>query len=97
VPEATDFDKMTTDQKLESLNNSLAELRHLLSGLVASNGLEDWVNQKDTESLTGLGKSSLYNLRQRGDITSSTFTGKEVFYRKSSLVRYLDKREKMKA
>jgi hypothetical protein len=88
---------MITEEKLEVLHSSIEEVRGLLVDIAASKGLDDWIPQRDAEKLTGLSKSSLYNLRQRGDITYSTFTDKKIFYRRSDLIRYLDKREKMRA
>jgi len=96
VNNSHDFDKMTTNQKLESLNNSLAELRHLLSGLVASNGLEDWVDLNTAMQMTGLKKSTLYKMRKENKISHSSISGKHVFLRKSDLVSLLNEHEKMR-
>jgi len=92
-----DFEEMSTDEKLIVLRRTVQEMHNLLTDLASSNALDDWIDQKQAEALTGLSTSTLYNLRQRGDITSSSFTGKEVFYRRSDLIRYLDYREKMRA
>lgn len=88
---------MITDEKLEVLSSSIEEMRTILRGIANANSLEDWIPQREAQKLTGLSKSTLYTLRQRGDITFSTFTGKKIFYRRSDLIRYLDKREKMRA
>lgn len=91
------FENMTTDEKLLHLSASITEMKGLLLDIAASKGLEDWISQREAENLTGLSTSTLYNLRQKGAISSSSFTGKEVFYRRSDLIRFLDKREKMRA
>ena len=88
---------MTTDEKLQTLNTSISEMRSLLLDIAVSKGLEDWVSQKQAERITGLGKTSLYTLRKEGRITFSKFSDKKLFYRRSDLIRYLDMQEKLKA
>lgn len=85
---------MTTNQKLESLNSSISELRDLLSGLVASNGLDDWVDLKTAMQISGLKKSTLYKLRKQHKISHSSIAGKHVFLRRSDLVTLLNEHEK---
>lgn len=92
-----DFEEMSTDQKLIVLSRTVQEMYGLLTDLASSNALDDWIDQKQTEQLTGLSKSTLHQLRSRGEITFSRFGSRKVFYRKSDLIRYLDHREKMKA
>lgn len=85
------------DEKLLYLSTSISEMKTLLQDIATSKGLDDWISQKAAQVLTGLSKSTLYNLRQRGVITYSSFTGKEIFYRRSDLIQYLDRRERMRA
>jgi DNA-binding transcriptional regulator PaaX len=53
----------------------------------------DWINEKETISMTGLSRATLLKLRQEGKITSSTISGKQVFYKMADFKALLDKHE----
>ena len=84
------------EETLEALCVQMHEINRSIALLTNTIGLDDWVPQKEAEKLTGLSKSTLYSLRKQNELTYSTFTGKKIFYRRSNLIRFLDKREKMK-
>lgn len=77
---------------LEVLTARLEKIERLLDH--AALGLDDWVDEATVKELTGLGKSTLYMLRKNGDLTSSRFSKRKVYYRRSDLGRLLDKNEK---
>lgn len=59
-----------------------------------STGIGDWISEESTRKLTGLGKTTLYNLRRSGEILSSSLTPKTIMYSKKSLLRLIEKRAK---
>lgn len=73
------------EQKIDDLNSRAFN---------RSESLDDWIDETTVRHLTGLGKSTLYKLRQAGKLTSSRFGERKVFYRKSDLKKLLDKNEK---
>lgn len=60
-------------------------------------GLDDWIDQRTAERLTGLKSSALRALRQQDLITWSQFGSKQIFYRRSDLIRFLDQQERKRA
>ena len=54
----------------------------------------DWMNEKLTMNITGLGKTKLYELRNTGKVRSSSLTERKLFYRRSDLERLLNKNQK---
>lgn len=87
---------MTTDERIQHIYEEICLMSEQLSAISASKALDDWIPQKQAEHITGLCKSTLYAMRKKGLLTHSTFS-KEVFYRRSDLVRYLDKQEKLRS
>lgn len=92
-----DFENMDTDEKILVLSRTIEEMYGLLQDIASSKALDDWIPQAEAERLTGLSKTTLHLLRSKGEITYSRFADRKVFYRRSDLVRYLDRREKMRA
>lgn len=88
---------MSTDELIAHIHEHIQKMSEQLTAIADSKALDDWIPQKQAEHITGLSKSTLYNLRQQDKLTYASFTGKEVFYRRSDLVRYLDKQEKLRS
>lgn len=88
---------MTTEERIELIYEDIQQLSEQLAAIAAPKALDDWISQKQAEQLTGLSKSTLYAMRKQDLLSHSTFTGKEVFYRKSDLVSYLNRQEKNRA
>jgi hypothetical protein len=62
--------------------------------LLADKSLGDWIIEARAIELSGLSKSTLFVLRKAGKLTSSTISGKGVFYRRSDFERMLNDNEK---
>lgn len=88
---------MTTEEKIETIYEHVCKMREQLTTIAAAKAMDDWISQKQAEQLTGLSKSTLYAMRRQGLLTHSTFTGKEVYYRRSDLIRFLNMQEKMRS
>ena len=52
-----------------------------------------WVSEKELIALTGLSRNTLLKLRQDGQITRSTISGKKNYYRLGDFKKLLDKNE----
>jgi hypothetical protein len=88
---------MTTEERIELIYEDIQQLSEQLAAIAAPKALDDWISQKQAEQLTGLSKSTLYAMRRQDLLTHSTFTGKEVYYRRSDLIRFLNMQEKMRS
>jgi predicted DNA-binding transcriptional regulator AlpA len=88
---------MTTEERIELIYEDIRLMSEQLAAIADSKALNDWISQKQAEQITGLSKSTLYAMRKQDLLTHSTFTGKEVYYRRSDLIRYLDKQEKLRS
>jgi len=55
--------------------------------------IDDWITEKEAIRITGLCRSTLLKLRKEGELTSSTLSGKENFYRLSDIKKLLDLNE----
>ncbi len=62
--------------------------------LLKEKSFGDWIPESKAIELTGIKKSSLFALRKAGTLTSSTISGKGVFYRRSDFERILNDNEK---
>ena len=53
----------------------------------------EWVAEKEVIAVTGLSRATLLKLRNAGKVTSSTISGKQLYYRFSDFKKLLDKNE----
>ena len=92
---------MNTEQKdenlearLDALENLLLSINQKLDTVLAENAnIGGWLKEEDIIRITGLGKTSLYNLRRKNKITSSSIAERSVFYRLSDFEKLLNKNE----
>lgn len=92
---------MNTEQKDENLEARLDALEDLLfsinqkldTALTQNANIGGWLKEADIIRITGLGKTSLYNLRCKNKITSSSIAERGVFYRLSDFEKLLNKNE----
>lgn len=92
---------MNTEQKDDSWEARLNTLEHLLQGIdhkldsliEKDAAIGDWVKEEEIKRVTGLGKTSLYQLRKKFKVSSSTIAGRGVFYRLSDFENLLNKNE----
>ncbi len=92
---------MNTEQKDENLEARLDALEDLLfsinqkldTALTQNANIGGWLKEEDIIRITGLGKTSLYNLRRKNKITSSSIAERGVFYRLSDFEKLLNKNE----
>jgi hypothetical protein len=83
------------EAKFEALVAKVDALHNLVETLLAEkNNLAGYISQEDAEKLTGLSKSTLYKLRKRGELLSSSFGGRDVYYKRSDMEALLRKNEK---
>lgn len=84
-----------SEDRIKQIEESLRELKKLIATLnTESNSIGDWLTEEEVLRITKLGKTTLYNLRRAGQLTQSTISGKNVYYRKSELERILNTNEK---
>jgi hypothetical protein len=80
-----------SEGKLEALENRLDILQQLLEkALVEKTAIGDWISEKQVRQLTGLGRTTLRNLRQEGRVRCSTIAGKAIWYRLSDIEKMLN-------
>jgi Mg2+ and Co2+ transporter CorA len=79
------FDKLNA---LEASVNTIAEMLQKEKII-----LGDWLSEKETIAATGLSRSTLLKLRKLGKISSSTITGKQLYYKKTDFIKLLNKNE----
>lgn len=77
--------------KFEMLQIELSYLKDLMEQLIeAHNKIEDWITEKEAIRISGLSRGTLLKLRKEGQLTSSTLSGKQNFYRISDFKKLLD-------
>lgn len=75
----------------EILQTELSDIKKLIEQLMEErNKLEDWITEKEAIRISGLCRSTLLTLRKQGDLTSSTLSGKQNFYRLSDFNKLLE-------
>lgn len=80
---------------MEQLHQDIERLLYLMEEIQNERiSMGDWVSEEQIKKITGLGKTTLYNLRTSGVVSSSTISGKGVFYRRSDFERLLNENEK---
>lgn len=80
---------------LSRLEERLASIETKLEEVKGESTLDDWIDEQTAKHITGLSKSTLYELRKSGKLTSSKLSKRRVFYRISDLSRLLDENEKL--
>lgn len=84
-----------SDEKLKVLEEKMDLLQKSLNDLITEKqSIGDWITEERAIKLTGLSKSSFYNMRKEGKITSSSISGKEVWYRRADFKKILDRVER---
>lgn len=82
---------VVSEGKLEALEERLIFLQQLLEkALVEKATVGDWISEEQVRQMTGLGRTTLRNLRQQGRIRSSSIAGKAVWYRLSDIEQMLN-------
>ena len=82
-------------EKVNALEQKLDAMHKLLLNISNNHvqGVDDWLKLEDAKKLTGLGTTTLWELRRKGILEFSSITGKEKFIRRSSIVKLLNKQE----
>jgi len=79
-------------KRLLAVEELLLEIKETME---TNKELDDWIDERSTQQITGLKKSTLYKLRKLGKITSSRLGKPKVFYRKSDITKLLNENEKL--
>lgn len=88
---------MMVQQRLNTIEMQMKEALSLLNTLVVErNTIGEWMDEESVMRITGLSKSSLYELRRKNRITSSTISGKAKFYKLKDFEKILTKNENLK-
>ncbi|MGB3948569.1 MAG: hypothetical protein WBM13_11335 [Bacteroidia bacterium] len=75
----------------------MKEAVNLLNALVVErNSIGDWIDEETTMRITGLSKSSLYELRRTNRITSSTISGRARHYKLKDFENILNKNKSIR-
>ena len=86
--------KTAQDNTFEILQTELSDIKKLIEQLMEErNKLDDWITEKEAIRISGLCRSTLLTLRKQGDLTSSTLSGKQNFYRISDFNKLLETNE----
>ena len=86
---------ITNEAQVKSLEKKIDDLYNIIEKFIAEKqSIGDWMNEKLTMNITGLGKTKLYELRNTGKVRSSSLTERKLFYRRSDLERLLNKNQK---
>lgn len=86
---------ITNDAQIKALEKKIDELYAIIEKFIAEKqSIGDWMNEELTMTITGLGKTKLYELRNSGKVRSSSLTERKLFYRRSDLERLLNKNQK---
>lgn len=86
---------ITNEAQIRALEKKIDELYAIIEKFIAEKqSIGDWMNEKLTMNITGLGKTKLYELRNTGKVRSSSLTERKLFYRRSDLERLLNKNQK---
>ncbi|MBK7851739.1 MAG: helix-turn-helix domain-containing protein [Bacteroidetes bacterium] len=86
---------ISNDAQIKALEKKIDELYAIIEKFIAEKqSIGDWMNEKLTMNITGLGKTKLYELRNTGKVRSSSLTERKLFYRRSDLERLLNKNQK---
>ena len=86
---------ISNEAQIKALEKKIDELYAIIEKFIAEKqSIGDWMNEKLTMNITGLGKTKLYELRNNGKIRSSSLTERKLFYRRSDLERLLNKNQK---
>ena len=84
-----------TEDRLDAMEKLLHSIDRKLEKVIAANAcVGDRLKEEDIMMITGLGKTSLYNLRKNDKVRSSTIAERGVFYRLSDFEKILRKNEK---
>jgi len=91
----TNTDITAIQDQLKGVQEELSDIKALLvQKSVADKSLGDWIPEHLAIELSGLKKSSLFEMRKAGRLKYSTISGKGVFYRKSEFEKILNTNEK---
>lgn len=86
---------ISNEAQIKALEKKIDELYAIIEKFIAEKqSIGDWMNEKLTMNITGLGKTKLYELRNTGKVRSSSLTERKLFYRRSDLERLLNKNQK---
>lgn len=86
---------ISNDAQIKALEKKIDELYAIIEKFIAEKqSIGDWMNEELTMTITGLGKTKLYELRNSGKVRSSSLTERKLFYRRSDLERLLNKNQK---
>ncbi len=86
--------KTAQDNTFEILQTELSDIKKLIEQFMEErNKLDDWITEKEAIRISGLCRSTLLTLRKQGDLTSSTLSGKQNFYRLSDFNKLLETNE----
>lgn len=83
--------KTDQDNSFEKIQTEISALKNLIEQLMESQiKIEDWITEKEAIRLSGLSRGTLLKLRKAGDLSSSTLSGKQNFYRIKDFKKLLE-------
>lgn len=86
---------VSEDSRITALERKIDELVKMINVLIEEKqSIGDWINEKQAMILTGLGKTSLTELRNGGKVRSSTLTDRKIFFRRSDFEKLLENNQK---
>ena len=81
-------------ETLDAIQASIANLNNYLEQLTSKKeNIGDWISEGEVKKITGLSRSTLLKLRKEGQVSSSTLSGKQNFYRLSDFSKLLNQNE----
>lgn len=86
---------VSDEARLKALEKKIDELTILVTKLLnEKQSIGDWVSEEQAVKLSGLCKSKLYELRNKGKVRSSSLTERKIFYRRSDFEKLLEANQK---
>ncbi|MBL7889709.1 MAG: hypothetical protein JNL24_09155 [Bacteroidia bacterium] len=88
---------MIVQQRLAMIEMQMKEAISLLNAMMNErNAIGEWVDEETAMRVTGLSKSSLYELRKANRISYSTISGRPKHYRLKDFENILNENERLR-
>lgn len=83
------------EDKLNALSVKVEKVQALVEKLLSEKDkVAGYLTQDEAEKLTGLSYSTIYKLRKSGDLPSTSFGTRDIYYKRSDIEELLKKNEK---
>ena len=86
---------VSDDARIKQLENKIDELTGIITEFLnEKQSIGDWITKEQALKLTGLGSTTLDQLKAEGKVRSSALTDRKIFFRRSDFERLLEMNQK---